>query len=332
VVSAAVPVLSVGNLSTGGTGKTPLVQWLVRELVERGLRPAIALRGYAARGGISDEAELYRASLPGVAVMVGADRAATIASGLISGLESFDCVVLDDGFQHRRLARACDVVAIDALGGTLGPPGPPSGAALLPFGDLREPLSSLRRAGAVVLTHADRCEPGALAAQVSRARALAPGALVLTAAHRWAGLTVVDRAGERAEAVQWLRGRACAALCGIGQPERFLSQLRALGANVTGELVLGDHGPIGPAAVTRARALAEQAGGVLVLTEKDWYRLVGVTGGGGPGGGGQGGGNIPRGWKGLTLVRPGLTLEVDGGEALAGLALERLRNNPPAGR
>ena len=104
-----VPVVSIGNLSAGGTGKTPFVRWACGALAGLGCHPAIAMRGYAARDGISDEAEEYRESLPGVALAIGADRVAAVAA-LRRERPDVDCVVLDDGFQHRAVARALDAI------------------------------------------------------------------------------------------------------------------------------------------------------------------------------------------------------------------------------
>src|ERR1043165_360740 len=112
------PVISVGNLSVGGTGKTPMVAHIVGLLLEAGRRPCIAMRGYAGRGGMSDEAEEYRGRFPGIPIVARANR----TLGLIelfsreheTGGQQTDCIVLDDGFQHRRIARDLDVVMVDA--------------------------------------------------------------------------------------------------------------------------------------------------------------------------------------------------------------------------
>jgi tetraacyldisaccharide 4'-kinase len=113
-LSAGVPVISVGNLTVGGTGKTPLVMEIVRKLVAAGRRPAILTRGYhARRGETADEVQEYAAELPDVPVVVDADRVAGAATA--QAVHAADCCVLDDGFQHRRLARDLDVVLIDAL-------------------------------------------------------------------------------------------------------------------------------------------------------------------------------------------------------------------------
>ena len=142
---APVPVISVGNLTLGGTGKTPLVAWLARMLAARGLRPAIVSRGYgAARGQCSDEAAELAVLLPAVPHVANRDRVAGACTAAAAGAQ---IVLLDDGFQHRRLARDLDIVAVDATD--------PFGCdRLFPRGLLREPLAGLQRAQAVVLTRA----------------------------------------------------------------------------------------------------------------------------------------------------------------------------------
>jgi tetraacyldisaccharide 4'-kinase len=346
VRTAPVPVVSVGNLSTGGTGKTPFVTWLASTLLQRGRRPAIALRGYAPKGGgpaSSDEAALYRALLPGVPVLVGADRYAQIVSALADvpapSPAPFDCVLLDDGFQHRRLARALDVVLIDALAQSLDDRA--WSGRLLPGGDLREPPQALARAGAIVITHACAARRSlgapAVEALLERARTLNPRALLSTADHTWTTLHVIGKghlpSGQLP--VSWLAGRHVVALCAIGQPARFLAQLAEAGAVVHRSLVLPDHHPLSPATIALAKKLAFDAAAgagparspinqpqpTLILTEKDWARLVA-----------QGGPVPPQAWQDLTVVAPGLALEPADPEPLVNLVMAQLVDQPPTGR
>lgn len=280
-----VAVVSVGNLTVGGTGKTPFVMWLCRELMARGLRPAIAMRGYKseASGGRSDEAEEYKTALPEVPVIVNPDRHAGITAFLAGG-GAADVVVLDDGFQHRRLYRDLDIVLVDAKAGTLTD-------KLLPAGDLREPVSSLRRAGVVVLSHT---EGGATPFD----GALAPGAAVVRASHRWGGISVcaANDAGESFEPASWLAGRRVVLLCGIGRPQRFIDAARAARADIAEAVVLRDHEPLTDAVVERVRAAAQKGNAPIVLTtEKDLARLE----------------ELPSGWKELTVAAPRVHLTLD---------------------
>jgi len=146
------PVISVGNLSVGGTGKTPMVRRLIAILLEMERRPCIAMRGYRKGTGESDEAAAYQREFPDVPVIAQANR----TDGLIAlfGDEHEgegphrDCIVLDDGFQHRQIGRELDIVLVDASRS-------PFRDRLLPQGWLREPAESLTRAGLVVVTHAE---------------------------------------------------------------------------------------------------------------------------------------------------------------------------------
>src|SRR5690348_617881 len=133
----ALPTLSVGNVTVGGTGKTPIAAWIAKELLDRGVRPAIVLRGYG------DDEPLVHARLnPEVPVIVSADRVVGIASAREAGAT---IAVLDDAFQHRQVSRAADVVLVSADRWS------PS-QHLLPAGPLREPLGALRRATIIVVT------------------------------------------------------------------------------------------------------------------------------------------------------------------------------------
>ncbi len=142
-----VPVVSVGNLTAGGTGKTPCVAYVARYYRRLDRCVAILSRGYGGAGGRNDEALVLEEELPDVPHLQGADRVA-LAATAIEELES-EVLVLDDGFQHRRLARDLDLVLVDATE-------PWGHGYLLPRGLLREPASALRRAGVVLLTRCDQ--------------------------------------------------------------------------------------------------------------------------------------------------------------------------------
>jgi tetraacyldisaccharide 4'-kinase len=257
-----VPVVSVGNLTVGGTGKTPCVEHVARFYRGRGLRVAVLSRGYGAGGGRNDEAMVLEENLPDVPHLQGPDRAA-LAAAAVEELES-EVLVLDDAFQHRRLARDLDVVLIDATN-------PWGHGHLLPRGLLREPPSGLRRAGAVLLTRCDQAglaERGRLREAVAR---LAPGAPVAETTHRPVGLVN----GDRAAALDRLPGRPAAAFCGIGNPEAFRRTLADLGADVVAFRTFPDHHPYARADVDDLRAWARQQATdcVVVTTQKDLVKL-----------------------------------------------------------
>lgn len=276
VVTLDRPVVSVGNLSVGGTGKSPMVARAVRTLREGGFRPAVAMRGYGssrAAHGTSDEADEYRALFPDLPVVAQPNRTAGLIDLFASEEgERVDAVVLDDGFQHRRLARQLDMVLLDCTR-------PPMDDALLPAGRLREPMSALSRAQAVILTHAESVD----AAEVERVRRAAlgvrPGLLACVAEHVWAGLDVSGEAGGPGEAgVGWLSGKRVLGVCAIGNPGPFLRELSRQAGSVAGQVRLRDHDPFRPGTVARV-CQAARGLDAIVCTAKDWSKLRHVEAG-----------------------------------------------------
>ena len=255
-----VPVVSVGNITVGGTGKSPVTRWIARRLMASGARPAIALRGYRSRGGVSDEACEHEALLPGVPVIVGADRFASVQAAMDRGV-FFDCLVLDDGFQHRQLHRDLDVVLIDRRR-------PGLDGRLLPFGWLREPPSALARADAVLVTNAEHPDPE-LAARIERWHGRPPLGWFR---HAWSGLQVHDQAGSRRVEVAWLAGQRVATALGIGNPAGIVRRIEDAGAEVVEQVPLVDHAAFGPRTVLRLAASFRGAD-TLLVTRKDWAKL-----------------------------------------------------------
>jgi len=280
------PVISVGNLSLGGTGKTACVEYLAAKLLQQGLRVCILSRGYGGRSGrpywlrerqgqllvngepiaspdgLPDEPQLLARRLSGVPVVVGARREQT---GLMA-CEEFhaEAVILDDGFQHRRVFRDLDVVLVNARM-------PLGGGALLPRGPMREPLESLARAHVIVITKADQSLE-LVAALQERLRAVNPDAVIATAVHEpdavrdWA-------TGAPVELERLAAGRV-ALLSSIGDPEGFEQTVRGLDAAVASHAVFPDHyryrAPEWERILRRAAASGAAA---LVTTEKDAVRL-----------------------------------------------------------
>jgi tetraacyldisaccharide 4'-kinase len=230
VQPADAPVVSVGNLTLGGTGKTPMVEWIARWLRERQVRVALVSRGYGAEQGTrNDEAMELEQKLPDVPHLLDPDRvrAAKVA------VEELACqlVLLDDAFQHRRLARDLDVVLLDAL--------EPFGFGhVFPRGTLREPVAGLRRAHAIVLSRADAVGAGERAAIRGEALRHAPGIPWLEVKHAPRSLLAVDGAEQPLAA---LAGRPVAALCGIGNPAGFWHTLDSIGCQVVARREFPDH-------------------------------------------------------------------------------------------
>lgn len=271
------PVISVGNLSAGGTGKTVLAEAIARWILDAGRRPAILLRGYRGRrlaadspsAVLSDEAAMLGELLgDDVAVEPDPDRHAA-AGRLLAGPRPPDAFILDDGFQHRRVARDLDIVAVDATAGLAGPL-----ARLLPRGLLREPVRSLARADAVVLTRADQAGDDAIERTRRIIVSAAPGVAVLRSRHAAAGLRVRTPAGDRSVPLSELGARKYLAFCGIGNPEAFGRTLADLPGECVGLVAFDDHHAYTAAEVAalagRARAAGAQA---LVTTRKDLVKL-----------------------------------------------------------
>ena len=273
------PVVSVGNITTGGTGKTPVVRWLAGRLRDHGHRVAVLARGYGARPGHAGDEQVMldrllndgMPELQRVAVLANPDRVAAATQFLREHPET-DAFVLDDGFQHRRLARDLDVVLVSATG-------PFGYGHVLPRGMLREPLRGLGRAGAVVITHADQAPAGELEAIEREVRRFNPHAPVYRAVHAHAGLR--RGADHESRPIEDLRAMNWFALCGIGDPRTFLRQLQSIGGRYAGHRWFADHHGYTDADLAAVRAEARAAGAdVLITTEKDWAKLKDLPGSG----------------------------------------------------
>jgi tetraacyldisaccharide 4'-kinase len=258
---AVVPVVSVGNLTAGGTGKTPCVEYVARYYRRLDRRVAILSRGYGGAGGRNDEAMVLEENLPDVPHLQGADRV-LLAALAVEELES-EVLVLDDAFQHRRLARDLDVVLIDVTD-------PWGHGHLLPRGLLRESPRRLRRAGVVVLTRCDQVPAGEVARVRGRVARLAPGVPVAETTHR-----PVELVNREAAPLERLRGRPVAAFCGLGNPEAFRRTLLGLGADVAAFRTFPDHHGYTRADVADLTAWARQQPPecVVVTTQKDLVKL-----------------------------------------------------------
>jgi tetraacyldisaccharide 4'-kinase len=268
VTRLPVPVLSVGNLSVGGVGKTPTVMWLVRRLRELGRTPAVAMRGYGPKtDGLADEQAEYLDEFPGLPLAVGPERVRTIPA-LLRARPDVDAVILDDGFQHRSVHRDADLVLIDATR--------PFPDRLLPAGWFREPAASLARASAAILTHAEAVGDGAIEAIERRIRDVAPDLRVGVAEHAWTALGVSDPGGgDRDEPVEALAGRRVVATLGVGNPEPFLRRLTEAGAEVVAIERRRDHASWADAPSDHLARLAAPHAPVdlCVTTRKDWVKL-----------------------------------------------------------
>jgi len=260
------PALSVGNLTTGGTGKTPMVIELARRLAEQGSRPAVLLRGYMANAktGPSDEAQQLRDEL-GSSVPIEPNPSRIQAAGRVieknPGAE-VSVFLLDDGFQHRQVHRDLDLVLIDATR-------PFGFDRLLPRGLLREPARNLRRADAVIVTRSDQVDPKVLAALDKRIQELTGRPPTAHSVHRWNGF----RQDDQTLPPDHLKPLSVVGVSAIGNPKAFERTLADTAGRVLTCLRFDDHHPYtaGHLQELLAKATQDDAQAV-VTTEKDWVK------------------------------------------------------------
>jgi tetraacyldisaccharide 4'-kinase len=289
-------VICIGNITTGGTGKTPLVVWVCNQIISNpksqisNFPCAILTRGYKATKDprlktqdYSDEIAILAEDCPEAEVVINPDR----VIGANRAINEFGAKVLimDDGFQHRRLARDLDIVTIDAT--------QPFGYdKMLPAGLLREPIPSLKRAGAVVITRCDQIAEMDLNALENRLRAVQPDIIVARSIHapirvQYIGRPVipakagiqkkgesVDSCFRRNDNLEQLNRKKVFAFCGIGNPEAFLTTLRNLGCELIGSKTYDDHYHYTTQCLTDIYNQTEHLGADLILTtQKDWTKI-----------------------------------------------------------
>jgi tetraacyldisaccharide 4'-kinase len=263
VYRVPVPVVSVGNLTLGGTGKTPMVEWLARWFRLRGVRITVVSRGYGAEAGArNDEAAELEQLLPDVPQVQNPDRVA----GAWMAVEELACdlVLLDDAFQHRRIARDLDIVLLDAL--------EPFGFGhVFPRGTLREPSAGLGRAHVVILSRSDLVSPERREEIRSRAARYAPEAVWAETAHAPQGLR--NHSGRQAPLAS-LVDLPVAAFCGVGNPAGFRRTLELCGYRVIALREYADHYRYARADIESLTAWAKELDTAAVLcTAKDLVKL-----------------------------------------------------------
>ncbi|MEK7288214.1 MAG: tetraacyldisaccharide 4'-kinase [Elusimicrobiota bacterium] len=270
--SVAAPVISVGNLTMGGTGKTSVVSYLATRLLERGFHVAVLSRGY--KGG--DEARMLKEKFEVFGsrfrVLVGKNRHQSAAFFLSGARRSAPggVFILDDGHQHRTLVKDFSIVLIDASD-------PVGLRGMTPYGFLREPLAcGLKRADLVILTHADFSDAATVDSLEALTRRTCAGISIFRGVHRPLGFRLLaPRAGPFQEP-GFFNGRKAALVSGIGNPASFERTMARLGARILAHEVKDDHAVFTASEIGRILGRAKQAGAEAVATTaKDAVRLAG---------------------------------------------------------
>ena len=268
----SVPVICVGNLTTGGTGKTPGVAWVVKALQEMGRKPCIVSRGYKSDSSGNDEMTVLEELCPGVPHIQNPDRTVGAQQAIREGA---DMIVLDDGFSHLRLKRDLDILLFDALN-------PFGFARMLPRGLLREPVRSVRRAKFAIFTRAGVAREDRLRDLEDTIRCNGFVGGIAHAAHSPVKLIRISTGEE--EPLETLKDVVVAPFCGIGNPRGFEKTLEKLGAKLTpfGALQLDDHQQFSERVLKRQvipflRMARETAATAAVCTQKDAVKMRGMN-------------------------------------------------------
>jgi tetraacyldisaccharide 4'-kinase len=287
VHSAGIPVISVGNITIGGTGKTPMAEFLLRRLLEMGCRPGYLSRGYGRKsrgyflvkrdmggaGQFGDEAFQVAHRFPSVPIAVCEDRVAG-ARQLLAAHE-IDILVMDDAFQHRRIHRSVDIVMVDVTR-------PPISDRVLPMGRLREPLSGLKRADVIVLSKFQN--PGMALQMTDDLGRRFPKAEITRMEMKPKAIIAFFPSNEAPMEIAMLNGRDIVAFSGLGNNAHFRSTLEGMGAHVSSFLSFPDHHPYSEGDMEEIMLAFDHqreikgnlTPSVILTTEKDYFRLIGL--------------------------------------------------------
>jgi len=317
-------VASVGNITLGGTGKTTTTRRLARDLLAQGVTPGIVLRGHGREAGPArlvvsdggealvsalesgDEAAMLARTVSGAPIAVGTRRERVIEALAGHGAQ---VALLDDGFQYFRMRRLVDLVLVDATFDL-------ASARVFPRGFLREPLSHLRRATHLLVTHADLAPNAQVERTVTTLERHAPQAPVMLARHAPGGIYRLDRP-EAVEPAGMLAGRRVAVMCAVGNPASFEGLLLGMGAHVVARAIFPDHHQYQPGDWRAVQEAARGKGVEFVLvTEKDAVKLP----------------TLPAGLPPVAAVAVELdvTHNAEAWQAMIGLIQDAARQEPPA--
>ena len=274
VHTAGAAVISVGNITVGGTGKTPLVVWLCKFLQQKEIQCAVLTRGYKThtkkratsderRATRTDEPAVLAEACPHAKVIINPDRVAAARQAI--NKFGVNALIMDDGFQHRRLARDLDIVTIDAMR-------PLGYGKMLPAGLLREPVAALKRADAVVITRCDQAGEGKLAKIEKKLRLLNPDMIIARSIHKPVCAKSID--GSQIS-IDELKDKRALAFCGIGNPDAFFNTVNGLGCDIVSSKIYDDHHQYTDDCLA---GIYEQAGhlkaDLILTTQKDWAKIT----------------------------------------------------------
>lgn len=263
VTKAPIPVISIGNLTTGGTGKTPMVLWCAERLLEAGHKVAVLSRGYGAKPGeLNDEGRLIQERLPELRLYQNPNR---VGSAFKAAEDGCDVALLDDGFQHRKLHRDLDLVLVDATN-------PFGYDGMLPRGLLREPVTSIERASGVLITRAGSVPEEEISEIRGRLKNSGAPSDVWTVVFSPSRLRALGST-EAEYSLDWLKGQSIAVASGIGNPRAFEQSLEDLGATLLGRHHFPDHHLYSQKDLDILAGMSGSSSAILV-TEKDAVKLA----------------------------------------------------------
>jgi len=267
-------VISIGNITAGGTGKTPLVIWLCKLLQQKEIQCAILTRGYKThtqkrassierRATRIDEPAILAESCREAKIIINSDR----VTGAAEAINKFgaNVLIMDDGFQHRRLGREMDIVTIDAMR-------PFGYGKMLPAGLLREPVTALKRAGAVVITRCEQVAESELLQLENKLRQVNPDMIITRSIH---APVCAESIGNEKISIEELKDKKIFAFCGIGNPDAFLGTIKGLGANLVGSKIYNDHHHYTDNDIAEIYEQARHLEADFILTtQKDWTQYA----------------------------------------------------------
>jgi tetraacyldisaccharide 4'-kinase len=265
-----VKVISIGNITTGGTGKTPLVEFVARYLLEKKMKVAILSRGYGGNNplqknndNVNDECLILMENLQDVPVLAGKDR---VKNG-VRAIRDYDvdCLILDDGFQHFRIRRDLDIVVIDSLN-------PFGGENLIPRGSLREPLKNLGRADLFIISHCNQSNEQTVKSIYEKLKHVNSHAPVCESIHRPVQIENITD-GSILEP-EWLKGKRVYGLSAIGSPESFAYTLKELEADLIKHRKFHDHYNYNRKEINDVVSEAKKLGAdAIIVTQKDIVKI-----------------------------------------------------------